>query len=36
MIRIRRLWQFPSFSDANPLPGDVYNRELQVLYESPD
>ena len=35
-IRIRRLWQFPSISDANPLPSDVYNRELQAIYESPD
>lgn len=28
MIRIRRLWQFPSYSPTNPLPDDVYNREV--------
>jgi hypothetical protein len=27
MMRIRRLWQFPSYSPVNPLPTDVYNRE---------
>jgi hypothetical protein len=36
MIRIRRLWQFPSYSPTSPLPSDVYNREVQVIYESSD
>ena len=36
MIRIRRLWQFPTFSELNPLPSGVYNREAQVIYTSSD
>lgn len=36
MIRVRRIWQFPSYSPTSPLPGDVYNREAQVLYTSSD
>lgn len=36
MIRIRRVWQFPSFSFTSPLPSDVYNRETQVIYTSSD
>lgn len=36
MIRMRRLWQFPSYSPVNPLPSDVWNHETQVLYTSSD
>lgn len=36
MVKIRRLWQFPSYSPVNPLPSDVYNREQQVIYTSSD
>jgi len=36
MMRIRRLWQFPSYSPVNPLPDDVYNHEAQVIYTSSD
>ena len=36
MIRIRRIWQFPSYSATSPLPSDVYNHEAQVIYTSSD
>ena len=36
MIRVRRIWQFPSYSATSPLPSDVYNHEAQVLYTSSD